>query len=222
MAGLPMTNAKLLIFLLCFGALCAVAPAEAAASYGSVFVTPPDSDSQTTVDDPYLKNAFFGQLTGYPHTYRINLDTAQLVTFTIAEPVSEPQVGNAAILVVKEEERGVSEVARLWPTDAAWEEEFVIRTGDTYRVGGTFREELSPGSYLIEVSNGDNLGRYVLRFGEEPRPDQLGFFGTLKEVRDTKRFLGKPFYTVLASPYYYVPTLLLLLVGVLWYRRRYA
>jgi hypothetical protein len=200
---------------LCLWSLPGVARASAV-----VMVTPPEVDSYTTIDEPALKRSYFGTLTGFPHTYRFTLTEQTEVTFQIAEPDIFQPAGAPSVIVVHEVERGVEEVARLSASEVGKEAETVYATGDTYRLGERFTELLQPGAYLVEVSNGDNEGKYVLHFGSEAVDDGLGYVGTLKQVYAIKRFFDKPAIMVLQSPYYYVPTMLLLVAGLWWYRRR--
>lgn len=185
-----------------------------------VFVTPTDADALTTIDEPALERTYYGTLAGFPHGYKLVLPTSQTITFEIREPASGGALQNMSGIVVSVEERGVTEIARLHARDAAWEPMFDYTTGDRYRVGGVFTKELQPGTYLVEISNGDNDGRYALSIGDVPNPRSAGYFGTLREIYRTKQFLGKPFFMVLTSPYYYIPSLLLLLIGWWYYRRR--
>jgi len=114
-------------------------------------------------------------------------------------------------------------VARLHYRDFQWQP-VVDRVGrDRYLAGGQFTETLDKGEYLFEVSNGDNMGRYVVTIlqGEaEPQP-RRGYFTVLRDVAQIKSFLGKSPLRVLESPYYLVPVVLILsLDGWYWYRRR--
>ncbi len=193
---------------------------QLALAYNVVMVTPPDVDSYTTIDAPELERAYYGDLLGFPQTYRIVLASSSEVTFQIAEPDIEQMYGPVSVIVVREVERGVEEVARLDANAIGEVTERVHSTGDSYRLGERFTETLEPGTYLIEVSNGDNLGKYVIRFGTEPLPESLGYIGTLKQIYAIKQFFGKPAVAVLQSPYYYVPTILLMVLLFVWYRRR--
>ncbi len=193
-------------------------------AYAPVFLTPPEVDSVTTVDDPTILRAYYGTLHDFPHTFRFTFEEPQVLKLQIMEPDSKEAHQVMSGIIVREVERGVEEVARLSSSDATWSDFYDKKTGDAYRLGGSYETTLEPGTYLFEVSNGDNVGKYVLVMGVTQDPRGPGFFGTLREIYQVKRFLGKPFFMVLTSPYYYVPGVaLLVLVGV-WYnrRRRYA
>ncbi len=206
--------------LLVFVAIMAWLVPSAVSAYSVVMVTPPEVDSYTTVDEPAALRAYYGVLKGFPHTYRFTLDAATEVTFQIAEPAIMQPAGSPSVIVVREVERGVEEVARLNASEVGKETETVYATGDTYRLGERFTQTLETGTYLVEVSNGDNDGKYVLRMGTLPVEDGLGYFGTLKQIHTIKQFFNKPSLLVMQSPYYYVPGLLLIAIGGWWYRRR--
>lgn len=203
----------------CVGLVLLLLP-QLASAYDVVMVTPPDVDAYTTIDEPQYERAYYGILSGFPQTYRIVLASSTEITFQIAEPDIEQPVGPVSVIVVREVERGVEEVARLDANAIGEVTEQVRSTGDSYRLGERFTQTLEPGAYLIEVSNGDNLGKYVIRFGTEPLPERLGYLGTLKQIYAIKQFFGKPGIMVLQSPYYYVPTILLIVLTLMWYRRR--
>ncbi len=193
-------------------------------AYDPVFLTPPAVDSVITVDDPVTLRAYYGTLLDFPHTFRFTLDEPQVLRLQIMEPDSRQANQVMSGIIVREVERGVAEVARLSSSDATWEDFYDMKTGDAYRLGGNYKATLEPGAYLFEVSNGDNVGKYVLVMGVTPDPRGPGFFETLKEIYQVKRFLDKPFFMVLASPYYYVPSIILLVLAGVWYERhrRYA
>lgn len=207
----------LVILMLCVGALWW--PQRVAAQYESVFVTPTDPDAYTLVDEPYLMRSYHGTLDGFPQGYTLSLESRQDITFTLTLPKHGDTPRQFSLLVVQQATSGVTEVFRENTKEMTWTTDFVARTGDTYWVSDTFTRELAPGTYYIEVSNGDNEGAYALRFGFDPPPYSLGYRHALKAVWETKQFFNKPFILVLQSPYYYVPILLLLAAWLLWRRR---
>ncbi len=186
----------------------------------NVFVTPPEVDAYTYVDDPTRFRQYYGELANFPHTYVLTLTEPTEVVVQIMEPASDEAYQNTNGLIVREVERGVEDVARLYTSDTNWEKIYVFKTGDSYRLGPAYRDTLPAGTYYVEVSNGDNAGKYVLQLGTNEYPNALGYVGTLKEIATLKAFLGKPAIAVLQSPYYFVPVFLLLSVVTYWYRRR--
>ena len=185
-----------------------------------VFVTPPQVDAYTYIDEPQLLMAYYGELDDFPHTYVITLSEATFITGQLLEPNSDNARQNISGLLVREAERGVEEVARFPANSSDWEKQFVFTTGDSYLLGPAYTGTLEPGVYYLEVSNADNLGKYVFQIGTEANPERIGYFGKLKEVYTIKKFLGKPVVMVLQSPYYFVPTLILLASLFWWYLRR--
>ena len=105
--------------------------------------------------------------------------------------------------------------------EASWTEVSDKSTGDTYLAGGSFEGVLEPGTYLVEVSTGENLGKYVLQIhtGELTKDSKRSYFATLGDVAKIKVFFEKPVIAVFQSPSYYIPLLLLLLFSLFGYRR---
>jgi hypothetical protein len=189
-------------------------------AYDSVFVTPPEVDSYEFIDDPLRLRSYYGELKDFPHTYVITLAEQTDIAIQILEPKSHVALQNMNGLIVREVERGVEDIARLYSSPTGWAPKYVAATGDTYRLGPAYSGTLEPGTYYIEVSNGDNAGKYVFQIGTVKSAERTGYFGKLKEIYLIKKFLGKPAVLVLQSPYYYVPTLILLGIALFWYRRR--
>lgn len=201
-----------LIFALFFPVLAAAA--------SPTFVTPTDSDAYTQIDEPTIQHAYYGELHDFPHSYKVITDKPLVLSLEILEPNIKRAHQNMNGIIVREVERGVEEVARLQAHSAEWETSFDAKTGDSYRHGGSFNQEIPPGTYYIEVSNGDNAGNYVLQVGTEVDPQEVGLLSTMKDIYKIKRFFGKPFFMVLQSPYYYVPALLIAFLTFVWYQRR--
>jgi hypothetical protein len=77
------------------------------------------------------------------------------------------------------------------------------------------------GTYRIEVSTPDNIGKYVLVTGFLEDQSEIGFFETMRRIAAVKEFFEKPSVAVLQSPFYFVPLLIVIgLCGGLWYWRR--
>lgn len=193
-------------------------------AYVPTFVSPEHVDDHPAAEEIGKQYNFFGELAGFPHTFLIPVkydDTE--VSITVLSPQNAKNPANLSGILVQKEQRGVSEVARLHYRDFQWES-VMDRTGrDRYLAGGRFTGTLNKGEYLFEVSNGDNRGRYVVLIlqGEAEPQSRRGYFSVLRDVAQIKSFLGKSPLHALESPYYLVPTLLILsFVGWYWYRSR--
>lgn len=183
-------------------------------------------DDNEVVEDVTLSQAYYGDLINFPHTYEINLTKPETLFVELLVPDIEGIDTNRSVLIVKRNPSGrVREVARLVPEEAEWESFYEPFGGDSYLRGPSFKQELEAGSYLIEVSTGDNLGKYVLVVGEREDFSNLGYFETVKRIYEVKKFYGKSPLAVLQSPIISVPLLVLLIVGFFlrrWYKKKHA
>lgn len=183
-------------------------------------------DDFQPIGDPAVSKAFYGTLQGYPHTYTLTLDTeAELFVQLLVPDVADIDT-NVNGLVVHELPRGqVEAVTQLSPTDGSWDSFYEPFGGDSYLEGPEFKQVLPAGSYLIEISNAENVGRYVLATGELEQFDGLSYFETLKRIYEVKQFMGKSPLAMFTSPLFTVPFLLLVAVlygGYRFYKKRYA
>lgn len=182
------------------------------------FPTPTGPDDYIYIEEPLVSKAFYGELDNFPHTYRLEITEPTLFFTELLVPEFVTEQNRFAILV-REEKRGVTEMIRLNPKDASWETFFERYGGDSYRRGPSYETTLEPGNYIFEVSTPENLGKYILVVGKEEKMSEDGFFSSLKDIYQVKVFMEKPFFLVLQSPFYYVPTIILILSGLLiWYR----
>ena len=187
-------------------------------------VSPSDVSDWTVVENPGVSKSFYGELTGFPHTYVIEIDeTLDLFARILVPDIEKAQENVSGIIVRNSEEEGrVVEIARLRAADAYWESEYEFFGGDSYRNGPEYRATVDHGFYRIEVSTPDNVGKYVLVVGTKEERE-IGYFETLRRIAAIKTFFGKSELMVIQSPFVYVP--LALFIGIfvsirLWLRRR--
>ncbi len=192
-----------------------------AEAYVPVLVEQETLSDITQIADPTLAQGFFGALDGLPETYEIHATETFTLYTHIRTPDLPANTNTVAGIIVKEQRRGVSEVTRMHATDASWDVVYDTLTGNTYREGATFEQELGPGVYRIEVHTPDNAEKYVLMVGK--RSDMtLGYFTLLGRLVDIQRFNERSVLWVIISPYVYVPLLMMMCLGggVWWYMRR--
>ncbi len=179
--------------------------------------------TDATVIDPHHEAWYFGTLENSPHTFMLYLDEPLDAHFEIVVPARNEAIRKQGAIIVKQATRGVTEVARLNAEDAAWERFFNISTGDSWQRGGSYNGSLEPGIYIIEVHSPDNQGVYALRFGEGGSLAGGGYFKKLSSLYQIKQLEGKSVFSMVLSPYLYVPLLLLMAgLGFFMYRKRYA
>ena len=211
--------------LLLIAALLLAAPVVFA--HQPVFPTPEAYSDYTEITDATVARAYYGVLDGYPHTYQVVTEGQPLdFSVEIMVPDIDEVKNNRSVIIVKEEVRGVSEVARLRAQASAWDSVREPWGGDTYRQGSSYRGELTPGTYLIEVSTPDNVGQYVLSVGTKEQFNVFGYFKAVQDMYQVKKFFGKSDWRIIESRLVYGPLLGIIFVIILLLylkkRRRHA
>lgn len=192
-----------------------------ALAHQPIFSEFPTYDDTYIINDTTSSQVFYGELNGFPHTYRLDIKENQEIKVEVLVPdIEEAHNDRGAIIVRELEVGGVEEVVRLSKGKNAWESFYEPWGGDSYRRGPTYVGELEPGSYLLEVQTAENLGKYVLVLGEMKSLSGLGYFEKLSRIYEIKKFFGKSPISVLQSPIYLLSVITLILIGFLIYRRK--
>ncbi len=176
--------------------------------------------NDVTILSPEHAAWYFGTLSDMPHTYALYLDESLEATFEVLVPATKDSEPMHAAIIVKQAERGVTEVARLTAEQATWDKRFDFATGDSYLVGSAYTATLEPGIYTVQVYSPDNYGPYALRFGDAGSLSGHGYFGKLAHLKEIKALHGKSAFSMLASPYVFVPIVVLMSLAVWLYRRK--
>jgi len=172
-----------------------------------------DQNEITVIQTPEVSQAFYGEVKNSPHMYEI-VATEELPLYVhITVPDIESGKTNVSGIILRVLDRGVEEVTRMSSQNAQWDTFYEWFVGDTYRSGPEFEKKLPVGTYQIEVSSPDNIGKYVLVVGKKEEFSILGYFGTVRDIFKIKKFFEKPFIAVLQSPLISIPLVALLLVG---------
>ncbi len=197
-------------------------------AYVPTFMQPKTVDDRPIVSQTGVLYSFYGELQSFPHSFTVPLEEPSRLFVQIAIPDMVGSEKNKSLIIVKREQRGVSEVARIPFQDMQWTPMVDRSTGDSYLLGGSFDQQLEAGEYIIEVSTVENTGKYVLlvQKGDDAAvTERRGYFKTLADTYAVKRFFEKSPFAVLQSPFYYVPITVLLLgllIYLLYRRKRYA
>lgn len=190
-----------------------ILPGFAFADYQQV--VPETSFDLLTLSNPGGDELYYGELSHFPHTYQF------LVTETMAflAQVAVPPDGNqeTSLIVIKEERRGVSEVGRRTGKTETWE----VSTDSVSRLdfvrSTPLVATLEPGVYRLEVSSPDNTGKYLLQINQQP---ELSYFEEVSVIFKLHSFFGSGFLGTLVVPAVWIPLVVLLLIGCLWYWRK--
>ncbi len=174
------------------------------------------------IEDPELSQAFYGQMTGFPHTFEIRSQKPFSLFTQILLPDIESSKNNVSGIIIKEQPNGgrVIEITRIRAKDGSWDTWYEPFGGDRYRRGLSFEKELEAGTYRIEVSTPDDIEKYVLVVGR--REDMtLGYFELVGRLIEVKKFFEKSPLRVIESPYVYIPTGIIILgIWYMWLRMK--
>ena len=185
-------------------------PAEASVPH---VVVPKSETDMVVVEDIDLQQTFHGALEDFPHTYEISSGEPFVLKAEVLVPDidSSQNIFSGIIIKLPEKSGRVTEIDRMLAEEGVWESRFNSLSGDTYRHGPSFEEEVEKGTYRIQIYTPDNIGKYALTIGS--REDKnIGYFALLGRLIDVKRFFEKSPLMVVQSPLVYVP---LLILGIL-------
>lgn len=205
-----------------FGALIFFGCTTNALAHVPVLVHPQSVADITQITDPELSQAFYGAMTGFPHTFEIHADTPFTLKTEILVPDIDEGKNIISGIIIKENPEGgrVIEIVRLNAKEALWKSQFEPYGGDSYRHGPLFEKQLDAGTYRVEVHTPDNIEKYVLVVGSREEMT-LGYFELLKRLIAVKEFFGKSPIMVIESLYVYVPVIVCGIIGLtLWYIRK--
>lgn len=138
------------------------------------------------VESPEISKAYYGELEGSPEYYKISSDEEFLLYLSILAPDIESARTDFIGEVTKE---GMIE---FFLEREEWGEFYEPFGGDNYLEGPEFEEIVSPGVYIVKVSNPDNLGKYSLAIGKIesfPLSEIINTFFALPKIK--KDFFGK-------------------------------
>ena len=152
------------------------------------------------ITDLTTETRFHTTLAGWPHSYQFLIEEPATVSFDLWIPAVPAATTDLRAIIVREETRGVAEVARLVAEPEAWEPHWSWLGRHHYYLGPRYQATLEPGLYLLEVSTPENNAPYVLVSGTESTSWWQGLFATLATIQATDRFFGYSPLRVLLSP----------------------
>lgn len=176
---------------------------------------PLSQNAITPVEDPHVRQYFYGELNNYPHTFQFSVKEDMHLFVKTDVPYASQH--DHSIIVIKEERRGVSEVGRITYNEGTWQKEFDWLLGRSFRSQGALEAELSSGVYRVEVSSPENFGKYRLTIGTE---QHTGLFSAYKTAVVGAYFFGG-FFAIFFTPLMFV-TLLVVGVVLYWRYRKYT
>lgn len=174
-------------------------------------------DSSIATEQVYL-----GELKGDPHMYEFTLGKETDLVVTMVQKQGDNLPLSLIVVRSNDNNRGVSEIGRLTAKETTWLSYKDGVLGLQLSRSDTFTKTLGSGVYRIEVSTAENAGQYMLVVGS--KPEDLGYFKTLSNIRLTQAFFGKSILSMLFSSYIYYPigiVVLLYLIFLTWRKKDY-
>jgi len=163
---------------------------------------------------------YLGELKGDPQTYEIMIEEAKLLSVSLLQLVGK-EILPLSLIVVRENDKGggVTEIGRISADDIVWQKETPKTLGLTFLKSEELSVFLEAGTYRLEVSTPDNLGKYALVFSDFTLSQ--GYFQEVKNVRVFQKFFDKSVFSLFKSNYIYLPFGILVLLGAFLYTRRF-
>jgi hypothetical protein len=112
------------------------------------------------VEEPEISKAYYGELKGNEEYFEIDSKKELLLYLNILAPDIEGARTDFKVDVLKDN----SVIFTL--DENNWKKFYEPFGGDNYLRGPELEEQVSSGTYLIKVSNPDNLGKYSLAVGK--------------------------------------------------------
>lgn len=177
----------------------------------AVLSEPEDAFEIMPILDPSASETYYGNPAGHPHTYEFIVKERMHFSAVLSSIGKQVTHDELSLIIVKEQQRGVTEVGRVTGTDAQWHSSYSHSLALALRESETLEVELDGGIYRLEVSTPENLSAYKL---------DINNGGTLsyKELFTARQVFGLSYISVLFAVRVYVPLLLLLVF--LYYRKK--
>ena len=121
--------------------------------------------TETTVTEPEISKAYYGQLMGQPHTFRITAQQPFDLYVNILVPDRADQKKDVTATVTKIGD--ATTLALLNGTAASpWKRMWEAFGRDWYWQGEEYTQRATPGVYVVQVTSAQNDSRYSLAIGE--------------------------------------------------------
>lgn len=115
-----------------------------------------------TVVQPEISKAYYGTLSGAPHTFRIAAPESFHLYVNILVPDLVGQKKDVSAVILKNGQL----IAELDGTNFSWEKFFEPFGYDTYWKGPEYSATVDAGEYTIQVSSANQDSQYALAIGE--------------------------------------------------------
>lgn len=154
--------------------------------------------NSTSVVDPEISKAYYGNLSGESHIYTIDSDEE----FNLYVGILVPDAKNPKRDVTAEIYSGKELIKTIGGSDAEWKTFFEPFGQSTYWDGGEYKVRAQAGQYTIVVSSKNNDSKYSLAIGEIEAFDGKEGVNALNLIPGLKRdFFGESPIGFTMSPF---------------------
>jgi hypothetical protein len=153
-------------------------------------------ETDITVENPGVSQAFYGTLIGSPVNYHISSPVPFRLYVSLLVPDIEGVDKDISAAISKEGADGpYTDLSFLDGTQHEWTRYFEDFAGDYYWQGPEKTIDAEAGEYTVMVFSQDNQGKYVFVVGEKesfPLSEMIRTIGVLPSLK--MDFFGKPWY----------------------------
>lgn len=182
--------------------------------------------TRTEIENTGTYRAYYGKLSGEPHTYSFTVREETPVTFVVLVPDVAGSKADLAISLTSK----ISPESPLSTVDGAlfeWTQFFDTAGRDSYLAGPSLQATVPAGEYEVSIMNPGNTAPYVLIVGNESAfsiAETLRRYGTLPAIKS--QFFQKSPIEAYVTPLLLWPIFALLIAAgvvifsIIVYRRR--
>jgi hypothetical protein len=176
--------------------------------------------STITVADPEISKAYYGELTGQQHIYRISAKTPFDLYMNVLAPDIAGQSKDVSAIMIKANSPESKSYAMLDGMNYTWTRFWEPYGADWYWKGPEVKMKAEAGDYEIHIFNTMNRGKYTLAIGEIEAFDAKEVWNALRLIPRLKsNFFDESPINFILSPFgwgYILATyILVLVVGLL-------
>jgi hypothetical protein len=164
------------------------------------------------IEKPEISKAYYKELVGNPEYYVVNSNQDFLLYLNILAPDIQGARTDFIVEVLKEEEI-------IFTLEyGEWGKFYEPFGGDNYLMGPELEESVNAGTYLIKVSNPDNLGKYSLAVGKIESFPPIEILKTIFALPKIKKdfFNKSPLIAYFNFSGLFLLILLVLIVGLIF------
>jgi NADH dehydrogenase [ubiquinone] 1 alpha subcomplex assembly factor 1 len=145
------------------------------------------------VKEPEISYAYYGELVGEPHYYKIVYPKEFILYVNVLVPDFSPKTEP-----IPKHDMSFQISADAQPlftaegNESEWQRFYERYGRDHYYMGPEFEQGVPAGTYLIKVFSGNNKGKYALAIGKKENFTPWGLVGAMLKARSLDKWFFKP------------------------------